>query len=216
MRGLIAAGGKGLRLRPITYTGAKQLVPVANKPILFYVIEDMAAAGIEEVGIVHAAETAEQIRQTVGDGSRWGICTTFIQQSRPGGIAHVVKESRGFLGDDRFVLCLGDNVTQGGIKAAVDEFAEGPMNCSIFLKEVDDPTMFGVAVLEGNRVVRLVEKPKEPPSKLAIMGIYFFDRHVWEAIESIKPSARGELEITDAIQALVERGLDVRPHVHTG
>jgi glucose-1-phosphate thymidylyltransferase len=216
MKGLILAGGKGLRLRPITHTGAKQLVPVANKPVLFYVIEDLAEASVQDVGIVVAPETADQIRETVGDGSRWGIKVTYIEQSRPGGLAHAVKESRGFLGDERFVMCLGDNVTQGGVAVAVREFERGDMNCSIFLKEVENPTMFGVAVLDGDRVVRLVEKPKVPPSNLALMGIYFFDRSVWSAIEAIKPSARGELEITDAIQWMVEQGLDVRPHVHKG
>ena len=153
MKGLILAGGKGLRLRPITHTGAKQLVPVANKPVLFYVIEDLAEAGVLDVGIVVAPETADQIRDTVGDGARWGIRPTYIEQSRPGGLAHAVKESRAFLGDERFVMCLGDNVTQGGVASAVREFEQGEMNCSIFLKEVENPTMFGVAVLDGDLTV---------------------------------------------------------------
>jgi len=216
VKGLILAGGKGTRLRPITYTGAKQLVPVANKPVLFYVIEDLAEAAVRDVGIVIAPEWADQVKQAVGDGSRWGLEVTYVVQSRPGGLAHAVKESRGFLGDERFILCLGDNVTQGGVKSLVDEFRNGPMNCSIMLTRVDDPRQFGVAVLEGNRVKRLVEKPTDPPSNLVLMGIYLFDRSVWTAIDQLKPSARGELEITEAIQYLVEHGFDVRPHVHVG
>jgi glucose-1-phosphate thymidylyltransferase len=156
------------------------------------------------------------VRQAVGDGSKWGLNVSYVVQSRPGGLAHAVKESRDFLGDDKFILCLGDNVTQGGIKDSVDEFERGPMNCSIFLTPVDDPSSFGVAELDGDRVKRLVEKPKEPKSNLALMGIYLFDRNVWDAIERLKPSFRGELEITDAIQYMVEKGLDVRPHVHKG
>lgn len=216
MKGLILCGGKGMRLRPITHTGAKQLVPLANKPVLFYVIEDLAAAGVREVGIVIAAETGDQVRAAAGDGSRWGIKIDYIEQSRPGGLAHAVKESRDYLGHGRFIMCLGDNVTEGGVADAVREFANGAMNCSIFLKEVEDATLFGVAVLDGDRIVQLVEKPKVPPSNLAIMGIYLFDRHVWDAVAAIKPSARGELEITDALQHMVSAGLDVRPHVHRG
>ena len=216
MKGLILAGGKGLRLRPITYTGAKQLVPIANKPVVFYPIEDLAEAGVREVGIVIAPETGDQVKAAVGDGSRWGIDVTYITQSRPGGLAHAVKESRDFLGDERFILCLGDNVTQGGVKHLVDEFVGGPMNCSIMLKRVEDPTGFGVAVLDGDRVKRLVEKPREFVSDLVLMGIYLFDQSVWGAIAQLKPSARGELEITDAISYLVDNGYDVRPHVHGG
>ena len=216
MKGLILAGGKGTRLRPITYTGAKQLVPVANKAVLFYVLEDLAEAGVHDVGIVIAPETGDQIKQAVEDGARWGVKVSYVVQSRPGGLAHAVKESRGFLGDERFILCLGDNVTQGGVKHLVEEFRRGKMNCSIMLKRVDDPSGFGVALLEDGRVMKLVEKPKEFVSDLALMGIYLFDRNIWPAIEQLKPSFRGELEITDAISYLVEHGFDVRPHVHSG
>jgi glucose-1-phosphate thymidylyltransferase len=216
VKGLILSGGKGTRLRPITYTGAKQLVPLANKPVLFYVIEDLAEAGVTDVGIVIAPETGDQIKEAVGDGSTWGVDVTYITQSRPGGLAHAVKESHGFLGDGKFILCLGDNVVQGGVRHLVDEFAAGPMNCSIMLKKVEDPTGFGVAVLQGERVKRLVEKPREFVSDLVLMGIYLFDENVWTAIDHLKPSARGELEITDAISYLVDHGFDVRPHVHTG
>src|SRR5579884_3124705 len=216
VKGLVLSGGKGTRLRPITYTGAKQLVPVANKPVLFYPLEDLAAAGVTEVGIVVAPETGDQIRAAVGDGARFGLEVTYVTQSRPGGLAHAVKESRAFLGDGRFVVCLGDNVTQGGVAGLVGEFRAGPMNCSIMLKRVADPTGFGVAVLEGDRVVRLVEKPPHFVSDLVLMGIYLFDGSVWPAIDQLEPSARGELEITDAISYLVDRGFDVRPHVHAG
>jgi glucose-1-phosphate thymidylyltransferase len=216
VKGLILSGGKGTRLRPITYTGAKQLVPLANKPVLFYVIEDLANAGIKDVGIVIAPETGDQIREAVGDGSTWGVDVTFIVQSRPGGLAHAVKESHDFLGDGKFILCLGDNVVQGGVRYLVEEFDQGKMHASIMLKKVEDPTGFGVAVLEGDRVKRLVEKPKEFVSDLVLMGIYLFDENVWAAIDKLKPSARGELEITDAIAWLVDNGYDVRPHVHAG
>jgi glucose-1-phosphate thymidylyltransferase len=215
MKGLILSGGKGTRLRPITYTGAKQLVPVANKPVLFYAIEDLVEAGIRDIGIV-TGDTGDQIRAAVGDGSQFGACVTYIPQDAPRGIAHGVKIARDFLGDDRFVLFLGDNFIRDGIVSLVEEFRIGRANCEILLYHVTNPQDFGVADVRGDRVLRVVEKPKTPPSDLAIIGIYLFDHHVFEAIEQLKPSARGELEITDTIQLLIDWGLDVVPKIISG
>ena len=217
MKGLILAGGTGSRLRPLTHTSAKQLVPVANKPIIFYGIEAMAEAGIRELGIV-VGDTAAEVRAAVGDGSRWGIAVTYIEQDRPAGIAHGVLIARDFIGDDDVVVYLGDNLVQGGVAGLVQEFMaarEAPPTfdgddrpaAQILLKRVVDPTQFGVAVLDDSgAIVQLVEKPKEPPSNLAMTGVYLFDSHVHDAVRAITPSARGELEITDAIQWLVDAG----------
>ncbi|HEX2172909.1 MAG TPA: glucose-1-phosphate thymidylyltransferase [Dehalococcoidia bacterium] len=215
MKGLILSGGKGTRLRPLTYTGAKQLVPVANKPVLFYAIEDLVEAGISDIGIV-VGDTKDQIMAAVGDGSRFGARVTYIDQPQPLGIAHGVQIARDFLGDDRFVLFLGDNFIRDGIVPLVEQFRDGPMSSLIVLTPVKNPQDFGVAEVTGDRVVRLVEKPKDPPSNLAVIGIYMFDHHVFEAVGNIKPSARGELEITDTIQYLIDRGLSVVPHHLTG
>jgi glucose-1-phosphate thymidylyltransferase len=215
MKGLILSGGKGTRLRPITYTGAKQLVPVANKPVLFYAIEDLVEAGITDIGIV-IGDTGDQIRAAVGDGSRFGAKVTFIEQPAPLGIAHGIKVSQDFLGDDKFVLFLGDNFIRDGIIDLVDRFREGRMNSQILLYRVRDPQEFGVAHLDGERVVKLVEKPKEPQSDLAVIGIYMFDHHVFEAVNSIKPSARNELEITDTIQWLIDHDFNVAHQLITG
>ncbi|GAB4506052.1 MAG: glucose-1-phosphate thymidylyltransferase [Anaerolineales bacterium] len=210
MKGLILSGGKGTRLRPLTYTGAKQLVPVANKPVLFYVIEDLVEAGVTDLGIV-VGDTGDQIREAVGDGSRFGARVTYIQQEAPLGIAHGIKISRDFLGDDRFVLFLGDNFIRDGIVPFVEAFQDDSLNAQILLYKVPNPEALGVAVLdERGNVVRLVEKPKEFVSDLAVIGIYMFDHHVWEAVNAIKPSKRGELEITDTIQYLVDKGLNVK------
>ena len=215
MKGLILSGGKGTRLRPITYTGAKQLVPVANKPVLFYAIEDLVEAGITDIGIV-VGDTGDQIKAAVGDGCRFGCCVSYIEQEAPLGIAHGVKIAREFVKDDRFVLFLGDNFLRDGIVPLVEEFANSRMNCQVLLYRVKNPQDFGVAELTDGKVTRVVEKPREPKSDLAVIGIYMFDHHVFEAVENIKPSARGELEITDTIQYLIDAGLDVRPHIITG
>lgn len=216
MKGLILSGGKGTRLRPLTYTSAKQLVPVANKPVLFYGIESIVEAGIRDVAIV-VGETGAEIRAAVGDGSRFGARITYIEQDAPRGLAHAVMIAEEFMAGDPFVMYLGDNLIAGGITSLVDEFRELGANAEILLAEVPNPEQFGVAELaESGKVRRLVEKPAEPRSNLALVGVYMFDHHVFESVHRIRPSARGELEITDAIQDMVERGLDVHPHVVRG
>ena len=216
MKGLILSGGTGSRLYPLTYTNAKQLIPVANKPILFRVIESIRDAGIEDIGIV-VGSTAEQIKEAVGSGSRWGVNITYIRQEKPLGLAHAVKVAQPFIGEDRFVMFLGDNVIQGGISNLIRQFATSDWNSQIVLTKIEHPEQYGVAELgEDGRIVRLVEKPKVPPSDLALVGIYMFDRYIFEAADSIKPSWRGELEITDAIQWLVDKGYMVHPYVHEG
>ncbi len=216
MKGLILSGGKGTRLRPLTFTRAKQLMPIGNKPVLFRVIEAIRDAGIDEIGIV-IGDTGEEIRQAVGGGKRWGVEITYIPQEAPLGLAHAVRISQDFLGDDRFVMFLGDNVIQGGISPLINQFATSTWNSQIVLTEVEEPQHYGVAELDDQqRIVRLVEKPRVPPSKLALVGIYMFDRHIFEAVNAIQPSWRGELEITDAIQWLVDRGHQVYPYIHRG
>ncbi|MCS7259598.1 MAG: glucose-1-phosphate thymidylyltransferase [Anaerolineae bacterium] len=216
MKGLVLSGGKGTRLYPLTYTSAKQLIPVANKPILFRVIECIRDAGITEIGIV-VGDTEQEIRRAVGRGDRWGVRITYIRQEAPLGLAHAVKISRDFIGDERFVMFLGDNVIQGGISNLISEFANSDYDCQIVLTHVDMPEQYGVAELdEQGRVVRLVEKPKDPPSDLALVGIYMFNHHIFEAVEHITPSWRGELEITDAIQWLIEHNYTVHPYIHRG
>ena len=215
MKGLILSGGKGTRLRPLTYTSAKQLVPVANKPVLFYGIEAIAEAGIREIGIV-VGDTQAEIRAAVGDGSRWGVRVQYIEQDAPRGLAHAVKISRDYIGDEPFVMYLGDNLLNKGIAQFVREFEAQKPAAQILLTRVADPQMFGVAQLDNGRVVRLVEKPKEPIGDLALVGVYMFGPEVFESVNRIRPSLRNELEITDAIQDLIDRGLTVRPHIVEG
>jgi len=216
MKGLILRGGKGTRLYPLTYTSAKQLIPVANKPVLFRVIEAIRDAQINDIGIV-VGDTAEEIMKAVGKGNRWDVGITYIPQEQPLGLAHAVKISRDFLGDERFVMSLGDNVIQGGISPLIAQFAQSDWNSQIVLKQVAQPEQYGVAELDqDNRILRLIEKPKSPPSDLALVGIYMFDEHIHTAVNSIKPSWRGELEITDAIQWLVDQKYRVYPYVHSG
>jgi glucose-1-phosphate thymidylyltransferase len=215
MKGLILSGGKGTRLRPLTYTSAKQLVPVANKPVLFYGIEALAAAGIRQIGIV-VGDTQAEIRAAVGDGSTWGVEVTYIEQDAPRGLAHAVLISEPFIGDHPFVMYLGDNLLNKGITGFVEEFVREKPAAQILLARVPDPEMFGVAELQEGRVVRLVEKPKQPKSDLALVGVYMFSPAVFESVKRIRPSFRNELEITDAIQDLIDRGLDVRPHIVDG
>jgi glucose-1-phosphate thymidylyltransferase len=231
VKALILAGGAGTRLRPITHTRAKQLVPVANKPILYYGLEAIADAGIKEVGIV-VGDTAEEVRAAVGDGSSWGMAVTYLPQAAPLGLAHAVLIARDFLGDDDFVMYLGDNLLKQSLKDFVERFEDDRARAriptlggdsdqvptaQILLKEVPDPHRFGVAELRPDgSVVRLLEKPPNPPSNLALVGVYLFDARIHEAVAAIKPSARGELEITDAIQWLVDQGLRVRTEVLDG
>jgi glucose-1-phosphate thymidylyltransferase len=217
LKGLILSGGKGTRLRPITHTSAKQLVPVANKPVLFYGIQAMADAGIEEVGIIIAPETGEEIRAAAGDGRRFGVRLTYIVQDDPAGLAHAVLTAEPFLGDSPFVMYLGDNLLQGGIRDLVKAFSDHRPDALILLTPVPDPEQYGVAELhEDGSVVRLVEKPSHPQTNLALVGVYMFTPSVHAAARAIVPSARGELEITDAIQHLVDVGMRVEPHIVKG
>jgi glucose-1-phosphate thymidylyltransferase len=223
VKGLILAGGAGTRLRPITHTSAKQLVPVANKPILFYGIEDMVDAGIRDIGII-VGDTRDEIMAAVGDGARWGVRVTYIHQDAPLGLAHCVLIAREYLGDDHFVMYLGDNLLQQGLREFVERFdaarSANPQripSAQILLAHVDDPRQFGVAdIAPDGEVVELVEKPSNPPSDLALVGVYLFDPRIHEAVQSIKPSERGELEITDAIQWLLAHDHAVRHEVLEG
>lgn len=216
MKGLILSGGKGTRLYPLTFTSAKQLIPVANKPILFRVIEAIRDAGIEDIGIV-VGDTADEIKASVRRGNKWGVNVTYIHQAEPLGLAHAVKISRDFLGDERFVMFLGDNVIQGGISPLIRQFAESDCNSQIVLTEVTHPESYGVAEInDAGEIIQLIEKPEVPPSNLALVGIYMFDHHIFEAVDGIAPSWRGELEITDAIQWLVDRDYSVYPYIHRG
>jgi glucose-1-phosphate thymidylyltransferase len=216
LKGLILSGGAGTRLRPITHTSAKQLVPVANKPVLFYGIEALVEAGIREIGVIIAPETGEEITQAAGDGSDFGASITYIEQEAPLGLAHALLTAEDFLGQSPFVMYLGDNLLRDGITDLVEVFRRSEPDALILLTHVDDPSSYGVAELNGERVVRLVEKPQDPPSDLALVGVYMFTPAIFEAAHSIEPSGRGELEITDAIDTLIESDLRVEPHIVKG
>lgn len=208
MKGVVLAGGVGSRLRPFTYSGAKQLVPVANTPVLHFPIRQLVEAGITEIALV-VGDTEPQIRAAMGDGGEFGAAFTYVRQSAPLGIAHAAGLCADFAGDDGFLLYLGDNVLVGGITAFVDAFQASGSAASVILKEVEDPRAFGVAVVDGDRLVRVIEKPADPPSNLAVIGVYAFRPAVFEVISHQQPSARGELEIADAINGLLDRGLPV-------
>jgi glucose-1-phosphate thymidylyltransferase len=213
MKGLILAGGQGTRLRPLTYTRAKQLIPIANKPNLFYVVEDLVKAGITDIGVVISPETGAEVQEALGDGVHFGARLTFIRQQAPLGLAHAVRTAQPYLAGDPFVMYLGDNLLSGGITHVVNGYCAGVHHAIVLLTPVDNPSQFGVALLDSSgRVTRLIEKPKEPPSNLALVGVYLFDPVIHEVIAKLEPSWRGEYEITDAIQGLIDREYHVEAH----
>ena len=216
MKGLILSGGSGTRLRPLTHTSAKQLIPIANKPNLFYAIEDVVNAGVKEIGII-VGHTKKEVMEAVGDGSKWGVKVTYIEQDAPRGIAHAVLISEKFLGSEPFVLYLGDNVLKGGINEFVEEFEKSDASASVMLTKVKDPQRFGVAEIDSKgRIISLEEKPKQPKSDLALVGIYLFRKPIFEAVKRIKPSWRNELEITEAIAYLVSHKHKVTTQIVKG
>jgi glucose-1-phosphate thymidylyltransferase len=205
VKALIASGGRGTRLRPITHTQNKHLIPIANKPILFYAIETVVEAGITEIAIVHNADS-DEVPKFVGDGSRWGARITYIPQERPGGLAQVVALAEPFIQNEKFVFYLGDNMVVGGIRRFIEEFEKSGVNCFLTLAKVKDPERFGVPEIRDGRIVGVEEKPKAPKSQYAVSGIYLYDHHIFEAVKQLKPSARGELEISEAHQYLIDHG----------
>ena len=216
MKALITAGGKGTRLRPITHTNNKHLIPIANKPMIHYAIEAVVEAGIKEIGIVINPDTGNEIKEALGNGEKWGISLTYIIQEDPIGLAHVVKVSESFIKDDSFVFYLGDNVIVGGIKRFLEEFHNSNNNCQLVLSKVKDPQRFGVPEIKKGKIIKVEEKPKTPKSNFAVIGIYFYDSHIFEAVNNIKPGWRGELEISDAHQYLINKGYNVAYSEITG
>jgi glucose-1-phosphate thymidylyltransferase len=208
MKALITSGGKGTRLRPLTHTQNKHLIPIANKPILHYAIETVIDAGISEIGIVTNAESTE-VQDAIGNGSRWGVSISYIPQEAPLGLAHVVKISEDFISNESFIFYLGDNMVVGGVKRFVQEFEQDNVNCFLTLSRVKDPERFGVPEIKNNRIVSIEEKPRLPKSEFAVAGIYIYDHHIFEAVNNIKPSLRGELEISDAHQYLINHGYQI-------
>lgn len=216
MKALITSGGRGTRLRPITHTSNKHLIPIANKPMIHYAIEAVVEAGVRDIGIVINPETGREIQQALGDGSRWGATFTYILQEAPLGLAHVIKVSQGFLKEEPFIFYLGDNVVAGGIRRFVEAFESHKPNCRLLLARVKDPERFGVPEIHDGRIVRVEEKPQQPKSPYAVTGIYLYDAHILEAVGRIAPSARGELEISDAHQYLIDQGYEVAYREITG
>lgn len=208
MKALIASGGRGTRLRPLTHTHNKHLIPIANKPILHYAIEAAVDVGIKQIGIVCNADS-DEVQKMIGNGKQWGVKITYIPQKAPLGLAHVVKISQKFIGKDNFIFYLGDNMVVGGVKRFIDEFEKSDCNCFLTLASVKDPERFGVPVMKNGRIVRVEEKPKNPKSRFAVAGIYIYDHHIFEAVKRIKPSSRGELEISDAHTFLIDKGYRV-------
>jgi glucose-1-phosphate thymidylyltransferase len=217
VKGVLLSGGTGSRLRPITHTGPKQLVPVANKPVLEYAVEDLKDAGITEIGVILGNKGQDEIQELLGDGSQYGVEITYIVQGNPLGLAHAAGCARDFVGDDDFVMYLGDNILKSGVTELVENFENGDYGAGIALQEVDDPQAFGIAdVDDQDNVTELIEKPDEPPTNLALIGMYVFSPTVFDAIDNLEPSWRGELEITDAIQSLLNDGYEIDSHVVTG
>lgn len=208
LKALIASGGRGTRLRPITHTQNKHLIPIANKPILHYAIEAAASADIKDIGIVTNADS-DEVPRAIGDGRRWGVKITYILQEAPLGLAHVVKIAEPYIGKEKFIFYLGDNMVVGGVKRFIDEFEKSDANCFLTLAKVKDPERFGVPEIKDGKIVRIEEKPKQPKSQYAVSGIYLYDHHIFEAVNNIKPSARGELEISDAHQYLIDKGYKI-------
>jgi glucose-1-phosphate thymidylyltransferase len=208
LKALIASGGRGTRLRPLTHTQNKHLIPIANKPILHYAIEAAVDAGIKQIGIVCNADSNE-VQQAIGNGKRWNARITYIPQNAPLGLAHVVKIAQKFIGKDPFIFYLGDNMVVGGVKRFIDEFERSGCNCFLTLARVNDPERFGVPEIKNGKIVRVEEKPRKPRSSFAVAGIYIYDHHIFEAARKIKPSKRGELEISDAHQYLIDKGYKV-------